>query len=74
MFTGRLMKCSKCGFIFKSDIKLDSMFTTVQIDDKLIDFCPFCWGIQRHLWPNRVKEEWDKFHLKKQAEDRKKGD
>lgn len=74
LFAGRLMKCEKCGFTFKSSMDFESMWTTVEIDGKLIDFCPFCWGIPRKLWPDEVKVAWDTFHAKKQAEDRKKGD
>ena len=74
LFAGRMMKCEKCGFQFKSSMEFESMWTTVQVDDKLIDYCPFCWGIPRRLWPEQVKVEWDAFHLAKQRSDRQKGD
>lgn len=64
LFSGRQMTCNKCGWSFKSNLNFESMWTTVQVDDKLIDFCPHCWGIPRHLWPEEVKIAWDKDHGK----------
>lgn len=62
LFSGRLMTCSKCGFKFQSSMEFESMWTTVQVDDKLIDFCPKCWGIPRHLWPKELQEAYDNDH------------
>jgi len=55
LFEGREMTCQKCGWKFTSRKGLESMWTTVQIDDKLLDYCPFCWGIPKHLIPKEVK-------------------
>lgn len=61
MFTGRLLKCAKCGFTFKSSSSINSMWTTVEIDGKLIDFCPNCWGVPRQHWPSAVKIAYDAY-------------
>lgn len=61
MFDGRLMTCFKCGFQFQSRPKLESMFTTIETDGKLIDVCPKCWGIPNHLVPPEVKEAREKW-------------
>jgi hypothetical protein len=55
LFDGRVMKCVKCGFEFKSRPDLNSMWTTVQVNDRLFDYCPFCWGIPKHEIPKEVK-------------------
>lgn len=55
LFTGRMMKCVKCGWKFQSQPNLESMWTTVEIDGHLSDYCPFCWGIPKHLIPEEVK-------------------
>jgi hypothetical protein len=55
LFEGRLLKCTKCGFEFQSRPQLESMFTTVQINELLIDFCPFCWGVPKDKIPKEVK-------------------
>jgi len=57
LFDGRTLKCSKCCWEFKSRPGLESTWTTVQVDEQLIDFCPFCWGVPKHLIPKEVKAE-----------------
>lgn len=64
LFAGREMTCEHCGWKFKSNLNFESMWTTVEVDGKLIDFCPHCWGIPRYLWPQEVKEKWDNDHKK----------
>lgn len=55
LFDGRVMKCSKCGWEFKSRPNLESMWTTIEADNILIDICPFCWGVPKHAIPKEVK-------------------
>ncbi len=62
LFEGRTMKCEKCGWEFKSRPGLESMWTTVEIDGKLFDYCPFCWGIPKHLIPKEVKAARSRDH------------
>jgi hypothetical protein len=63
LFDGREMTCVKCGWKFASRKDLESMWTTVQVNDKLMDFCPFCWGVPKHLIPKEVKAaRRDTFH------------
>ncbi len=38
LFDGREMTCKICGWKFTSRKNLESMWTTIQVDDKLIDF------------------------------------
>jgi len=64
LFAGRLMTCNKCKFQFQSSMEFESMWTTVEVDGVLIDFCPHCWGIPRYLWPVQLREKWDAEHKK----------
>jgi len=57
LFDGREMVCLKCGWKFKSRPGLESMWTTVSVDNRLFDICPFCWGVPKHLIPKEVKAE-----------------
>jgi len=65
LFEGRTLHCEKCGFEFVSRNNLESMWTTVQVDDKLIDYCPFCWGVPRQRIPKEVIEAHAKFKAKR---------
>lgn len=56
LFEGRVLHCKNCGWEFSSQPKLESMWTTIQVDNQLIDICPFCWGIPSHAIPQQVKD------------------
>lgn len=61
LFNGRRMVCKNCGFTMTSSKEFESMWTTVQVDDKLIDFCPKCWGVPRRHWPPETVEAYDQW-------------
>lgn len=61
LFSGRVMKCETCGFIFTSRENIESMFTTLEIDGKLLDYCPFCWGVPIKNIPVEVKTAHEVF-------------
>jgi len=61
MFQGETLTCYKCGWKYTTSGAIESMWTIVQIDDReILCFCPRCWGIPRHLWPDDVKEKFDR--------------
>jgi len=62
LFTGELMKCEHCGWQYKSDSSVESYWTVAQVDDKLIYFCPNCWGVPRYKWPKEELEQWKRDH------------
>jgi hypothetical protein len=64
LFRGEKMICHKCGWSFVSSNAVESQWTVIQFDDKLIYICPSCWGIPRGRWPQAVQLAWDEDHKK----------
>lgn len=44
LFQGETMVCVNCGRIQKSDPHVSSQWTVVEVDDKALYFCPWCFG------------------------------
>jgi hypothetical protein len=56
LFSGRTMICLHCGWTMKSSPNFQSQWTTIEADGKLMDICPFCWGIPSKMIPQQVKD------------------
>jgi hypothetical protein len=44
LFQGELMTCANCGKTLKSDPHVESQWTAVEMDGKVIYICPICFG------------------------------
>ena len=64
LFQGEVMHCDKCGWKYKSDPKVESQWTVVEVDGKLIYICPHCFMIPFARWPAAEVEAWKNDHQK----------
>jgi len=44
IFGGEMMRCKNCGKEQRSNPRVESGWTAVQMDDHLFYYCPDCWS------------------------------
>lgn len=64
LFTTEMMTCEHCHWTYKADPKVESQWTVVEVDGKLLYYCPSCWGIPFSRWPKEEVEAWKRDHPK----------